>query len=354
MISQSSWGQDTTSPVTPTTPSKQGQNNENTKTDKITAPPRIHGKVSRPIIPANREANLKYLAGELDNNKLRQLTASTGEFLALWEADRSGEGKGAILIVHADGEHLTWPYTSHPLHQTLPDYGWATMAISLPNSEVRPTPARTFPVKSKIISVQTAKEVDATKAPTDDKPSDTNKSDNKNNADGNATFHPIELIAQERLTAAIAFLHDQGQFNIVFVGHGIGALRAHRFMKEITPVITDPKLKKDVEKPISAFISYNGRNALTNDEGNYKHWFFDPEIPFLDIYTITNPRNIKDAKQRHILARQNKALLYQKVKMSEMANEYAQGENRLSRRVRSFIEANARGVEVGNAKVNKN
>jgi len=331
VISFSSWGQNTPPNTTTDTSNQQ------------TVPVRIHGSVERPMIPANKDVRSQYLKNELHHKKAHELTASTGKFLALWEADRSGAGKGAVLIVHADGEHLTSPQTNYPLHKTLPDYGWATIAINLPSSEAKPIPKRTFPVKSKIISEQPANK-DAPAAETMEDRTQAKES-------ANTDQHPTELIAHERLTAAIAFLHSKGQFNIIFFGHGIGALRAHRFLKAVTPVITDPQLKKEVEKPISAFIGYNARNTLSNDKEGYKHWFFDPEIPFLDIYSNKDPRNSIAVEERRIQAKRQKVQLYQKVNIRDMNNEYAQGENRLSRRIRSFIEANAQGVQVGNAKV---
>jgi hypothetical protein len=91
---------------------------------------------------------MQLLASQLEDKKSTQwLSAGEEPFLAIWQADRTGDAKGAVLIIHAEGEHPAWPQTTKPQHDSLPDYGWATMAIHLPNPLSPTTPKRTIETK---------------------------------------------------------------------------------------------------------------------------------------------------------------------------------------------------------------
>lgn len=317
-------------------------------------PQRPSGSTARGSFPKHVNNRLQLLTEGSTKQSARWLQAGNERFLALWNPDRSGDGKGALLIIHAEGELPTWPQTTAPIHNTLPDYGWATLAISLPSTFQNPMPKRSFPVKAHL-KIEDEND-DATK--TETQQSQPKPAPATNNAPtGNPKAPSPQIIAatktrenltEERITAALKFLHDRGQFNVALMGAGVGAIRAHRFMKNITPQITDEKLKDKLEKPIRALVAYNARNRLPTDSDDYKDWFIDPEIPFLDIYTTTDKRNQQESRQRRIMAKKKKAI-YKRVKLSEMSHEVAWGENRLSRRIRSFLDAEVKGIEIDNA-----
>lgn len=333
------WAQDT-----PPSAPKEGEASDGT----TSVPQRLPASTPRGSFPKHINNRLQLLADGTDTESARWLEAENERFLAMWYADRSGEGKGALLIVHAEGELPYWPKTTSPLHNTLPDYGWATLAISLPSAYKKPVPQRTFPVKAHINDEPTAgSEQNKTAQSSSPSPENTEPPQQTTNTEKQSTAS-IENITEERMTAALKFLHDRGQFNVALMGSGVGAIRAHRFMKNITPQVEDKQLKEQLEKPIRALIVYNARNNMPTDTEHYKDWFFDPEIPFLDIYTTIDKRNQRDVKKRNIMAKKKKAD-YQRVRISEMSNEVAWGENRLSRRIRSFLDATVKGVEIDNA-----
>lgn len=303
-------------------------------------PKRLDSKVARNRSPANTHKAMEVLAQHLPNAASVWLETEHGPFLAIWQKDRSGDAEGAVLILHAEGEHPTWPQTTQPLHNTLPDYGWATMAISLPDLKSKPLPSRTFPVKSTI------------NADTENKQAISTEQENENSQTTNfSQQNDPEFIAEERLNSALKFLHDQGQFNIVLMGNGIGSIRAHDFLISITPEITDEKLKEKFEKPIRALIFFNARNKKYATDEAYDKWFFDPEIPVLDIFTRTDRRNLIDAKSRKILSKQKKAVQYSQVSLTRISQENNWGENRLSRRIRSFLDAYVKGIEIENVRI---
>lgn len=327
---------------------------ESTPVNNPAEPPkpatRLPGNTPRARIPQNEDKSMVLLAKSLPEDAPIWLTTADERFLGIWQRDRSGDPKGALFIIHAEGENPSWPNTTQPLHNTLPDYGWATLAISLPVPEQPPHPQRTAPVKTFLNIGETP----AT-AQDGDKPSATSTPAPATTAPAKPPQKPIsamtETIAEKRLESALRFLHDQGQFNIILLGNGFGAIRASDFLKKITPKVTNPKLKEKLEKPVSAIVIVNGRNRLPTMKASYKHWFSDPEVPVLDIFINTDNRNRGEAKDRKTLARQKRVATYKQVKINNLTHTKSWGENLLSRRIRSFLDANAAGIEVKNAKV---
>jgi hypothetical protein len=336
------------------------------------APTRLSSHLPRSTIALDPKRKMSLLAAQLSNGEAHWLNDGKSEFLAIWQEDRSGDAQGALLILHAEGENPSWPRTTQPLHDSLPEYGWATMAIQLPDPVPKQQPTRTL--DAKVIPPTPDRDINNEEL---EGSGDTVEDDDTKKEDGaainnqpsmeapneppktvaNATpplsAEEIEAIAEERLTAAIKFLHDKGQFNIVLMGNGTSAIRSHKLMKSITPIIEDARLKKKIEKPIRGSIIFNARNKLPSEKNIYEDWFFDPEIPILDIYIAYDIRNERDAKARKIMGKRDKAVAYKQIKITEISYEKSWKENQLSRRVRSFLDAYIQGIEVENARVVK-
>jgi hypothetical protein len=237
------------------------------------------------------------------------------------------------------------------------------MAISLPDQYLKKIPKRTLKLKKVPVKKTVQEEETEINEPTVTKETNTkiaeattiNESkkgnDNVNTKENSSLVDDVRKRGEhieKRLVSAIKFLHDRGQFNIVLMGNGTGAIRTHTFIKSITPQINDAQLKKKLEKPIRASIIFNARNRLPTDNEDYQEWFFDPDIPILDIYTAGDTRNQEDAKIRKALGKNKKAVVHSQIKLTEMSYETSWGENRLSRRIRSFLDAYVQGIEVGN------
>jgi hypothetical protein len=366
LLPVSSWSQETSNTASTQGTEESSANGEPLIKEKK-VPVRLSSKLPRTTIASSQKRKMQLLEENLKNGVPTWLSDGEEEFLAIWHEDRSGNAQGALLILHAEGEHPSWPRTTQPLHDSLPEYGWATLAIHLPNPAYESTPERTLLVKT----------IPATKSrDIDNKSENEEQNDAEKKQEGKAeeeaspapplissgaeaekkptrSHQEIETAAENRLTAALKFLHDKGQFNIVLMGNGVGAIRGHRLMKSIIPIIDDVKLKKKIEKPIRGSIIFNAKNMLPKEKEAYTDWFFDPEIPILDIYMDTDIRNIDDAKKRKALAKRQKVITYKQIKFSNLSYETSWKENQLSRRIRSFLVTNVQGIEVENAKVKK-
>lgn len=370
MLANSGWAQNAEQ-MANTAKNEDPANADEQKTPEINIPSRLSSKIARSTITADRKRQMQLLADQLPSGKPYWLNDGESEFLAIWQEDRSGDAQGALLILHAEGEHPSWPQTTQPLHDSLPEYGWATMAIQLPDPLSKPLPKRTLAAKSitQPSSRDIINESEEDEGANDESSADKSTTSQTNLEQETANNTPpaenntpststkatenTEEIAEKRLTAAIKFLHDKGQFNIVLMGSGTSAIRGHQLMKEIVPVIDNAKLKKKIEKPIRGSILFNAKNTLPTSSEAYQDWFFDPEIPVLDIYTATNLQNQLDAKVRKILSRKKKAIAYKQLKITELPYERTWKENRLSRRIRSFLDAYIQGIEITNAKLKK-
>jgi hypothetical protein len=365
------WAQEAANPKTePATTTEKEQTEEPVIIDDQAPPPpkRLHGSVPRAMAPANA---IDLLASKF-SSKSGQWIEGNPPFFAIWQSDRSGDAKGALLILHAEGEHPSWPQTTGPLHNSLPDYGWATLAVSLPNPPKKKIPERTLPVKVHPSTItteepsdqeensETAEKTAKAEEPTppvaepktEPKPEPQKKP--KTKEDESQKFANYDKAMEERLTAALQFLHDKGQFNIAILGSGDNAIYAERFMQSIIPEITDKKLKDRFEKPVRALLIYNGSEKLSHEKEAYTEWFKDPEIPVFDIFSAHREQYVKAARQRQILAKRKKVETYSTLRIAEISYETSWRENRLSRRIRSFLDAKVKGIEIDNATLKKN
>ncbi len=318
------------------------------------APTRLPSNQQRSQFPSNDgsdNGHMAALGGQLDQFKEAAVwleTSNNERFLSLWQPDRSGNPRGALLIIHSEGEHPAWPNTTKPLHETLPDYGWATLALSLPEPEQAPIPKRTLAVKTALVEKTDDQEGSlSTDATENDKPQETEEAsqtmaEKPSTSSNNTTVSP-EVITEQRLESALRFLHDQGQFNVVILGNGTGAIRANTFLNNNTPKTDSPSLAN--AKPFRGIVLLNGRNRLPTMDTDYKGWFSDPSIPVLDIYLNEDQRNQQAAKARKVLAKQKRVEIYKQVRLSHLKYTKGGQENILSRRIRSYLKANATGVE---------
>lgn len=314
---------------------------------ELSKPPvRPASALPRSKSPRDDQNHMQLLAAYLPEDGLVWVEHYPESFLAYWQADRSGLPKGALLILHSEGASPVWQNTTRPLHESLPDHGWATFALALPEPGARKVPARTFAVKTLPVVPKPADEAtegeteEAAQVPTE--PVELPKKPVGNT--GNKV--PVDQIIESRLESALRFLHDQGQFNIVIVGSGMNAIHAQKFIDKITPKIQNPQLQGQLEKPIRAMVLLNSRAAAFDQKERFDDWFNDPELPVLDIFFKSDPRNQLAAKQRKRIAKRRGVVSYTQVAMNEFSGERSWSENRLSRRIRSFIEKNASGVEV--------
>lgn len=332
-----------------------------------------------PLYQSREERDMSLLADGVDGETAVWLTAMEQPFLALYEQELTGQAVGAVLIINAEGQHSSWPTTSELIRLSLPEFGWNTLSTELPLPETKPIPKRSEAPKPKVddkaagegsaeapqkdnSATETEKEPVKAEAGEDKEIYDSESgqlsdgSINPSKAEGTNTLEtetdemkiPAEDIAVARLHASINYLHQQGQFNIVLMGSGMGALRSVCFLNDI------PKLNESTQsRLIRSLVMIDARNRLPNDDRQLHKCLDTPEMPVLDVYVGQDDRNHSEAKERRKYAHRKNYEVYQQIRLPELARNTMLGENRLSRRVRGFLESHSRGVKIDNALIKK-
>ena len=317
------------------------------------------------------------LKGEVDEEEIVWLDQQS-QVLALWESETSGNPYGAVLILHDDGQHPDWPGTVHPLRTNLPQFGWTTLSVSMPDTANREVPARpaptSVPESTNADSSTADNSTDESKASADqvnaaetaklmaaDSEVDKAVANQENESNLNAAKAGVEKktkqedpeqLAQKRIQMAMDYLNDKGQFNIVIIAFGSSAYRAASYIDALmtggTSSKRNLKVQGKAQRPVRALVLVSARNSLEIAEGEIMDFLNDNSMPILDVYFGDHQLDPKESKERKLFAQKNNFEHYYQVRIEPPSTEVFDGETALSRRVRGFINKHARGVKVGN------
>lgn len=154
----------------------------------------------------------------------QQLLSAEGEtFLTLWKPANVSDATGVVLLIPATGEHADWPKVIGPLRSKLPDAGWSSLSLTLPD----PAPALNTTPPPTDTSAPSGNDEPTTPTDTDTAP-----------ATSESPQPPVKDPAARilaRIEAGIAFAEQQQAKEIVLLGHGDGAYWAARFLAERKP-----------------------------------------------------------------------------------------------------------------------
>ncbi len=233
-------------------PSLAEETAETAETDADPAPPEVRAA------PAERSAAAATaLAESLPNQEQQQLQATDESFLALWLPANTGSPSGAVIIIPGDGESADWPKAISPLRHKLPDAGWHSLSLTLPDPNQPFVPARsTAAVDEPPAATDEAPAADGADDTSSDQPAAASPADDQaaSAPDEEATpsEEPPPAIAEQpsdpetlrknhaarvvaRIEAAVAFAQQQQAQTIVLLGHGSGAYWAAHYLKERQP-----------------------------------------------------------------------------------------------------------------------
>lgn len=131
---------------------------------------------------------VRYLQQQQRGDEIIELGNDDSEFPGFYLPQRTRSPQGAVLILPDNGEHGQWPVIAGPLRESLPDSGWSTLAINLPNT------------------------------PNDNIPDELKES------------YQQQML--QRISAAISYLQNRGQLNLAIAAHGRSAAWASAWLKE--------------------------------------------------------------------------------------------------------------------------
>lgn len=375
---------------------------------RVIAP--THSLVNQWLIDRTPKAQLRWLTDTgLEKTSPEADESGKSPFLALHAKERYGKPKGAVILLHADGQRAGWPDSLLALHEQLPDSGWHSLFITLPPPKVKPVPKRSDPHPllahlPKQGEEKSAEEGDTTtegekteenkateeskKASEDTDNENTGLSDeeidkleqdeaggaaaekqaeekaetatndtkaDENQEDGAQTEQnkpkapeiPVEQEIQKRIQAAINYLNKAGQFNLVLVGHGSAAIHAASYITKM-PRPSEPGRFAAIQ----ASVLMNAKNTQYGTAQNLPDQVNKLNMPVLDIIDQKNKGIKRQAETRLKNIPRLKRKTYQHVVMPATrtfdANRKATGHNsdRMAKRIRGWIEKKASGQEM--------
>lgn len=310
------------------------------------------------------------------------------DYYGLFLADATGSPQGAVLILHDNQQHGHWPDIVAPLREYLPQHGWTTLTIELPDTPARlriareniadqaqtsdpktdikdnktgqgPDPIATTQEGESILTEEAKdnagidlqgqpKEQNEDKADENLEPAlpklaklpelETQKTPNAKSLD-EIVIDPVEHYRKQnqlRIFAAMEYLRSKGQFNLVIIGYGIGAAWAINYLAQREDIEEEPKGLTLVT--IDAMPSRHNMN-IDQQLKKFK------TLPYLDLIQPNNSHALKKAKSRRAIMKRTKNEKYQQIITSSMTS-YHESESPTNRRVRGWLKKNAGGTLV--------
>lgn len=247
--------------------------------DEPAAPPPSAGPapvtIERPPTPSRSEAMAANLVRQLSASEFVSLKEGEGDFVALWRPANVGSPKGVIILLPDEGESADWPRGIGPLRRGLPDHGWHTLSLSLPDS-----PAPLFPpaaAEEQALEQPSegtdaeAEQVATAEAPNEagylpeetaaspaEPPLEADDAEVSSDKPAPQPSQP-ERIA-ERIEAALAFARSKQPTAIVLLGQGTGGYWAARYLQQQSPadvrqlIMVQPRQPEGQDEPLAKLV----------------------------------------------------------------------------------------------------
>ncbi|MEN0104924.1 MAG: alpha/beta hydrolase family protein [Pseudomonas sp.] len=269
------------------------------------------------------------LAKRVPEKEQQKLTTGDEEFLALWKPANVGDATGVVILIPGDGETADWPQAMAPLREKLPDAGWHTLSLSLPDPQGDEPPLR--PIEAAAPADGAEKKADAPAETSEAAPATTPENaavpaDNSPPPSGiseeQRTTHAGRVSA--RIAAAIAFAQEKKAKAIVLLGHGSGGYWAARYLANVKPKEVSNLILVAAEKPV-------GFSPVLEE--------LVPELKLAtgDFYYQDQPLERDAAKQRMQASKRQKHPAYIQVAMTSLPGDRATEQEQLFRRVKGWL-----------------
>lgn len=177
----------------------------------------------------------------LPDQEQQLLQAGEESFLALWLPANTAEAHGVVILVAGDGESADWPNVLGPLRRKLPEAGWHSLTLSLPDPQdaLPPAssinPANTAPPADEPVN---SDETDAAGATEEPAPAADAVEPAPSIQNDQPAQDPVERHAErikQRISAALELARQRQAKHIVLLGHGSGGYWSTRYLSEEQP-----------------------------------------------------------------------------------------------------------------------
>ena len=346
---------------------------------------------SMPNVSLKRaEALLHHMRLMNREDEVVTITSPEENYYGLYLPQATSSPQGAVLILHDQQQHGHWPEVIGPLRDYLPQFGWSTLTIELPDSpkrrrlprdaaesESKPSESSDEGVEAENTDLAQEENTsdDATEETDkiekmDNQGPDTESAENINAQNDEqvdedaepalprlqklpdleteqaesiapeiATVNEIEDFQKQnrqRVGSAIAYLQSKNQYNLVLIGYGRGAAWAIDFIHQQISQEEEPKGLTLIT--IDALPDYY-QNSLMNEQ------LTDITVPYLDLLQHAEFGRARDAKKRLAIMRRNNNKKYRQI-TTQAISSYRETENPTSRRIRGWVMRNAGGTQI--------
>ena len=286
------------------------------------------------------EADAMALEQQVEQKEQQQLQAGDEQFLALWLPANVAEPSGAVILLPGDNESADWPQSIGPLRRKLPDGGWHSLSLTLPDPNGDAPPQRIVEVAAEpSADPAAASDPAATETEADAKPADaTDAASTKDAAptvdDAATAAAKTQVIAEQqkahaervlaRIAAAIGFAEQQKAKTVVLLGHGSGAYWAARYLAERKPA--------SVHNLLLVAASLPAGYAPPLDE-------LIPELQLAtgDFYYKDLPADRQAALKRSQASKRQKHPSYIQIAMKALPGNREAEQEQLYRRIRGWL-----------------
>lgn len=293
--------------------------------------------IERAPLPSRSETMAADLLRQLPDAEFVSLKAGSADFVALWRPANVGAPKGVIILLPGEGESADWPRGIGPLRRGLPDHGWHTLSLSLPDS---PTPIPIAAPEDPAEPPVEQAETDAQQPAEDEPPSEAGYLPEETAATPDEapidaeTDEPAEsAVAQpnqaeqidERIEAALAFARSKQPAAIVLLGQGTGGYWAARYLQQLAPadvrhlLMIQPRQPDGQDEPLARLVA-----TLKLATG--------------DIYYRNSASQRSAARERLDASRRNSHPAYKQVGLQPLNGDPETGQEQLLRRVRGWLD----------------
>ncbi|AYF88794.1 MULTISPECIES: alpha/beta hydrolase family protein [unclassified Pseudomonas] len=268
------------------------------------------------------------LERQIPSREQQQLKAGEERFLALWQPANVSDPSGLVILLPGDGETANWPEAIGPLRRSLPNSGWSTLALTLPDPSDDPLPPR--PLKTE--ETTKAEPAVSPEKAQEEGPANTEQAGSAEPSTDPAPPPQSRDAIQKtqtdrvfaRIEAALAFARQQKPKAIVLLGHGTGAYWATQYLAANEP--------KDVRNLllVAAELPEGYEPALEDSLPDLK-------LATGDFYYKDQPADRDAALRRSHASKRQKHPAYIQIAMKGLPGDRATEQEQLIRRIRGWL-----------------
>ncbi|MGY8870315.1 MAG: DUF3530 family protein [Pseudomonadales bacterium] len=311
---QPTWAQEVLNPA----PTKETADDSNT----IPSPQTSSAQRIEPNPRASLLTDLSQTQQDPDT-EIIQLGSDEDKFAAFYKQSSTAVIHGGAIIFPDDRTHPNWPIITNPLRVGLSNYGWATLALSLPQSSTNANPIRTLPSLKVIRDKTAASEPTPIASPSES----TTPTSQGPNAETSSAPENYKLIMR-RGAAAIQALQQKGMKRFIIIGAGTGATWA-------TALATNLQDQADIK-----LIIINAQQSQDISAPTLLDLIPELKTTSLDIYSAPPGHATKPNKQASRLrietARRNNLSNYHQSRLPQITNTLS-GQEWLLRYTRGLL-----------------